>query len=155
MVNATYDEKQIQKYPIIKFNGNICEKLDKLCKEIHPCIVEDSKFDNNIKLEFEDYVSDVAHISEYDIEGSCRVTLSIAYCQFLWIFCDTFLKEHDYSEIIKSCEDQHITIDDYKEFIKKILEPTSKERSQYKKNVFQKKRISTIWNLFYKLNYKF
>lgn len=109
-------------YPIRKLDRNITHIL----QDIVSANIEgnvNKGLQNQIDYIDEDtHISDVARIVKNPNDGTCRVMLSEAYCQFFWFISDICLKEIDLSIIKDECAKANGTLAQYKQEVETILQ---------------------------------
>lgn len=108
-------------YPIRKLDRNISHILhDIISANIEGNV--NKGLQNQIEFfDEDDHISDVAVIVHNSIDGTCRVRLSEAFCQFFWFISDICLKEIDLSIIKDECLKANGTLEQYKQEAEAIL----------------------------------
>lgn len=108
-------------YPIHRLNYNIT----RIFRDIVSADIEgdiNKGLQNEIHFIDEDsHITDVARITGNRLDNTCQVSLSSAYCQFLWLICDIFLKEIDFNIIKEECLKAKIPLNEYKEYLSRYL----------------------------------
>lgn len=109
-------------YPIHKLDRNVTHTLHDI---ISADIVGNINKGLQNKIDFIDedaHITDVCEIVKNAIDGTCKVKLSAAFCQFFWFLSDICLKEIDLSIIKEECRKVNAGIKDYKREVEQILQ---------------------------------
>lgn len=80
-------------FSILALNSNIPQIIKKI---ISAGILDNIKegLNNEIRLIDQDCpISDVARIVKFPMDGKSYVSLSAAYCQYLWLMCSIIIKK--------------------------------------------------------------
>lgn len=120
----------LQLFPVQALNQNITNILKKI---ITADILRNIKKGLNNQIRFIDQNSHISNVAEINknIDGSCTVSLSAAFCQYLWLICDIAIKDFDIQTVIKSCKEYNITTENFKVYSKCILDiPKGKVKKQ-------------------------
>ncbi len=109
-------------YPIHKLDRNVTHTLhDIISADVEGNI--NKGLQNQIDFIDEDsHITDVCEIVQNAIDGTCKVKLSSAFCQFFWFLSDICLKEIDLSIIKEECRKVNADIKDYKKEVEQILQ---------------------------------
>lgn len=109
-------------YPIHKLDRNVTHTLhDIISADIVGNI--NKGLQNQIDFIDEDgHITNVGEIEKNAIDGTCKVKLSAAFCQFFWFLSDICLKEIDLSIIKEECRKVNADIKDYKKEVEQILQ---------------------------------
>ena len=91
-------------FPVLALNSNITQLIKKIPSAgISENIKEGLNNDINF-INQDSPISDVAQIVKFPMDGTCRVSLSAAYCQYLWLMCAIIIREIDLSVVIEGCK---------------------------------------------------
>lgn len=118
------------KFPVHSLDGNITKFLSSIASVDFSSNISKGL---NYEIRFFDegeHVSNVAYISKDLISGVCTTSLSIAYCQFLWLISNVSLKNTDFSIILEECKAENKSITDFKNVIDIALSESSSQLSQ-------------------------
>ena len=117
-------------FPVQALNGNIT----KLIKKVPSAnILENIKDGLNNEIRFIDQdcpISDVAKIVRFPTDGKSYVSLSAAYCQYLWLMCSIIIREIDLFVIIEGCKRCGITLNQFIEDSKQAVSLSQEQVSQ-------------------------
>ena len=99
-------------FPVQALNSNITTILKKIVStDIYGNI--NAGLSNQIKfIDQGTHISNIAEIYK-NIDDSCQVILSAAYCQYLWLLCDISIKSHDIKIVKQECQLNNMTIEDF------------------------------------------
>lgn len=114
-------------FPVQALNHNITEKLKKI---ISADILGNVNKGLNNNIEFIDVgtaLSDVAEITKNTIDDTSKVTISAAYCQYLWLMCSITIMEIDREVIVKVCEHFGISLEQFFEGSVTIINTPKKQ----------------------------
>lgn len=114
-------------FPVLALNNNITQLIN---KNISADISENIKKGLNNEIHFIDQdcpISDIAQIAKSSIDERSHVTLSAAYCQYLWLICSLIIREIDLSVITEECEQSGISLEQIFEEISKKARYKSKD----------------------------
>lgn len=107
-------------FPVLSLNSNITQ----LIKEIPSAgILGNIMGGLNNEICFIDKdcpISDVAHIVKFQTDGKSYVSLSAAYCQYLWLMCCIIIREMDLSTIVEESKRCGITLEQFLEASKQV-----------------------------------
>lgn len=59
------------------------------------------------------HITDVSKIVKFTLENEARVSISAAYCQFLWLLCSIVIKKIDFDTIKEECNKRRISLEEY------------------------------------------
>lgn len=131
--------KKVQ-FPVMSLSGNITQKLMKIAvDDIRNSL--DKGLQNGINLIDKDTtITDVANIDYIDPTDDlkkCVVTISVAYCQFVWLLCDILLKLVDRQVLQEGAKSVNMPLDNFiKMSLKQMsLTPTLSKAANYYKCV--------------------
>lgn len=153
---VTLSEKMKCLFPVLALNNNITQLIKKIPSAgIYESITEG--LNNEILFIDQDCpISDVAEIVKFIIDGKSYVSLSAAYCQYLWLMCSIIIREIDLSIVREECERRGITLEQFIELSKQVVGLSQEQvcqqiPSEYKEiNIEQYidylKRISELLN---------
>lgn len=105
-----------RRFPVIGLNGNITQFIKKFPSADIP---ENVKKGLNNEIRFIDQdgpISDVAKIARFPTDGKSHVSLSAAYCQYLWLMCSIVIREIDLFVVIEECRQRGITLEQFADF---------------------------------------
>jgi len=108
-------------FPVLALNSNITQLIKKIPSAD---ILEHIKEGLNNEIRFTDQdcpISDVAKIVKYPTEGKSYVSLSAAYCQYLWLICCIIIKELDLYVIIEECKRSRISLELFLESSRQLV----------------------------------
>ena len=108
-------------FPVLALNRNITQLIQKMPSAD---ILENIKEGLNNEIRFTDKdcpISDVAKIVKYQTDGKSYVSLSAAYCQYLWLMCSIIIKELDLYVIIEECKRCKISLEHFLEGSKQLV----------------------------------
>lgn len=108
-------------FPVLALNRNITQLIQKMPSAD---ILENIKEGLNNEIRFTDKdcpISDVAKIVKYQTDGKSYVSLSAAYCQYLWLMCSIIIKELDLYVIIEECKRCKISLEYFLEGSKQLV----------------------------------
>lgn len=114
-------------FPVQALNHNITEKLKKI---ISADILGNVNKGLNNNIEFIDVgtaLSNVAEITKNTIDDTSKVTISAAYCQYLWLMCSITIMEIDREVIVKVCEHFGISLEQFLEGSVTIINTPKKQ----------------------------
>ena len=114
-------------FPVLALNNNITQLINKIPSA---GIFENIKKGLNNEIHFIDQdcpISDIAQIAKSSIDERSHVTLSAAYCQYLWLICSLIIREIDLSVITEECEQSGISLEQIFEEISKKARYKSKD----------------------------
>ena len=118
-------------FPVLALNSNITQLIKKIPSA---GIYESIKEGLNNEILFTDQdcpISDVAQIVKFPMDETCRVSLSAAYCQYLWLMCAIIIREIDLSVVIEKCKRYGISLEHFLEGSRQLvnlpIEQVSKE----------------------------
>ena len=118
-------------FSILALNSNIPQIIKKI---ISAGILDNIKegLNNEIRLIDQDCpISDVARIVKFPMDGKSYVSLSAAYCQYLWLMCSIIIKKIDLYVIIEECNRCGISLEHFLEGSRQLvnlpIEQVSKE----------------------------
>ena len=114
-------------FPVLALNNIITQLIN---KNISADISENIKKGLNNEIHFIDQdcpISDIAQIAKSSIDERSHVTLSAAYCQYLWLICSLIIREIDLSVITEECEQSGISLEQIFEEISKKARYKSKD----------------------------
>lgn len=108
-------------FPVLALNNNITQLIKKIPTA---GILDNIKDGLNNKIRFIDQdcpISDIAHIVKMPTDGRSCVSLSAAYCQYLWLMCSIIIKELDLSVIIEECKRRGISLEHFLEGSRQLV----------------------------------
>ena len=108
-------------FPILALNCNITQLIKKIPSAD---ILDNIKEGLNNEICFIDQdcpISDVAKIVKFPMDGKSYVSLSAAYCQFLWLMCSIIIREMDLSVIMEECKRCSVTLEQFIEGTKQAI----------------------------------
>lgn len=108
-------------FPVLALNGNITQLIKKIPSA---GILENIEVGLNNEISFIDQdspISDVAKIVKFLTDGKSYVSLSAAYCQYLWLMCSIIIREIDLSVVIEECKRHGVTLEQFKENSKQAV----------------------------------
>lgn len=118
-------------FPILALNHNIIQFIKKIPSAD---ILDNIKEGLNNEIRFIDQdcpISDVARIVKFPMDGKSYVSLSAAYCQYLWLMCSIIIKKIDLYVIIEECKRCGISLEHFLEGSRQLvnlpIEQVSKE----------------------------
>lgn len=117
-------------FPVQALNSNITQLIKKIPSAD---ILENIKQGLNNEICFTDQdcpISDVAKIVKYPTDGKSYVSLSAAYCQYLWLMCCIIIKELDLYAITEECKRCGITLEQFIEDSKQAVSLSQEQVSQ-------------------------
>ena len=117
-------------FPVLALNSNITQLIKKIPSA---GIYESIKEGLNNEILFTDQdcpISDVAQIVKFPMDETCRVSLSAAYCQYLWLMCAIIIREIDLSVVIEECKRCGITLEQFIEGSKQAVSLSQEQVSQ-------------------------
>lgn len=117
-------------FPVLALNSNITQFIKKIPSA---GISENIKERLNNDIRFIDQnspISDVAQIVKSPLDGTCRVSLSAAYCQYLWLMCAIIIREIDLSVVKEECKRCGITLEQFIESSKQVVSLSQEQVSQ-------------------------
>lgn len=120
----------ISEFPVIALNGNITQIIQRIPSAD---ISENIKKGLSNEICFIDQnrpISDVAKIVKYLTDGKNQVSLSVAYCQYLWIMCSIIIREIDLSAIREGCKQSGITLEQFIKGSKQAVSLSQEQLSQ-------------------------
>ncbi|WP_277124153.1 hypothetical protein [Capnocytophaga gingivalis] len=119
-------------FPVQALNRNITEILKKI---ISADILGNVNKGLNNNIEFIDVgtaLSNVAEIAKNTTDDTSKVTISAAYCQYLWLMCSITIMKIDREVIAKACEHSEISL---KKFLEDTMSIINKPKEQIKKEL--------------------
>ena len=117
-------------FPVLALNSNITQLIKKIPSAgISENIKEGLNNDINF-INQDSPISDVAQIVKFPMDGTCRVSLSAAYCQYLWLMCAIIIREIDLSVVIEGCKRCGITLEQFIEGSKQAVSLSQEQVSQ-------------------------
>lgn len=117
-------------FPVLALNSNITQLIKKIPSA---GIYESIKEGLNNEILFTDQdcpISDVAQIVKFPMDETCRVSLSAAYCQYLWLMCAIIIREIDLSVVIEECKRCGITLEQFIKGSKQAVSLSQEQVSQ-------------------------
>lgn len=101
-------------FPVQALNKNITDILKSIISaDIQNCV----KLGLSNEVSFIDVGTNITCpakiIPDYTTRG-CKVELSAAYCQYLWLTCDIALKSIDVSIIKQECDKEKLNLEEFK-----------------------------------------
>lgn len=110
-------------FPVLALNSNITQFIEKMPSTgILENIQEKEGLNNGIRFIDQDCpISDVAKIVKYPTDGKSYVSLSAAYCQYLWLMCCIILKELDSYVILKELKRCEISLEHFLEDSRRLI----------------------------------
>ena len=114
-------------FPVQALNHNITEKLKKI---ISADILGNVNKGLNNNIEFIDVgtaLSNVAEIAKNTTDDTSKVTISAAYCQYLWLMCSITIMKIDREVIAKACEHYGISLEQFLEDSVTIINTPKKQ----------------------------
>lgn len=110
-------------FPVLALNSNITRFIKKMPSAgILENIQEEEGLNNGIRFIDQDCpISDVAKIVKYPTDGKSYVSLSAAYCQYLWLMCCIILKELDSYVILKELKRCEISLEHFLEDSRRLI----------------------------------
>lgn len=108
-------------FPVLALNNNITQFIKKIPTA---GILDNIKEGLNNEILFIDQgrpISDIAHIVKMPTDGRSCVSLSAAYCQYLWLMCSIIIKELDLSVIIEECKRCGISLEHFLEGSRQLV----------------------------------
>ena len=108
-------------FPILALNSNITQLIKKIPSA---GILENIKEGLNNEIRFIDQdcsISDVAKIVKFSMDGKSYVSLSAAYCQYLWLMCSIIIREMDLSVVMEECKRCGVTLEQFIEGTKQAV----------------------------------
>ena len=117
-------------FPVLALNSNITQFIKKIpsagiSENIKEGLNNDINFINQDRP-----ISDVAQIVKFPMDETCRVSLSAAYCQYLWLMCAIIIREIDLSVVIEECKRCGITLEQFIEGSKQAVSLSQEQVSQ-------------------------
>lgn len=108
-------------FPILALNSNITQLIKKIPSAD---ILDNIKEGLNNEIRFIDQdcpISDVAKIVKSPMDGKSYVSLSAAYCQYLWLMCSIIIREIDLSVVMEECKRCGVTLEQFIEGTKQAV----------------------------------
>lgn len=122
-------------FPVQALNKNITDILKSIISaDIQNCV----KLGLSNEVSFIDVGTNITCpakiIPDYTTRG-CKVELSAAYCQYLWLTCDIALKSIDVSIIKQECDKEKLNLEEFKKITEQIQQiPIEKVRKLIQQN---------------------
>lgn len=100
-------------YPVHRLNLNITKFLRKVkSAKIYDSLTSGMQNEADF-IDKDGKITDIAFIETQD-DGTNKVTISSAFCQYFWLLCDVCFKILDRRIIQGACDDYHISLMDFK-----------------------------------------
>ncbi len=117
-------------FPVLALNSNITQLIKKIPSA---GILENIKEGLNNEIRFIDQnspISDVAKIVKFSTDSKSYVSLSAAYCQYLWLMCSIIIRDIDLSVIIEECKRCRVTLEQFADCSKQVLNQPQEQISK-------------------------
>lgn len=117
-------------FPVLALNSNITQLIKKIPSA---GILENIKEGLNNEIRFIDQnspISDVAKIVKFSTDSKSYVSLSAAYCQYLWLMCSIIIRDLDLSVIIEECKRCRVTLEQFADCSKQVLNQPQEQISK-------------------------
>ncbi len=117
-------------FPVLALNSNITQLIKKIPSA---GILENIKEGLNNEIRFFDEncpISNVAEVVKFPTDGKSYVSLSAAYCQYLWLMCSIIIREIDLSVVMEKCKQCRITLEEFAKYSKQIVNLSQEQISK-------------------------
>lgn len=117
-------------YPVHSLNANITNFLSKVkSAKIYDAMTSGMVNETNL-IDKGSHITEIAYIEQQD-DGTNRVSLSSAYCQYFWLVCDVALKILDRRIIAGACMEYHISLLNFKSCVEQTNKMNKKEIEKF------------------------
>lgn len=116
-------------FPINKLNRNITHLMNEMITADIKKSVLDGLINEINLVDTRSSIQTNASIVKLP-DGRYKVSLSLAFCQYVWLVCSIAIKTIDYETILNICSEKNINIKKYKEYIAALTKsvfPTDEE----------------------------